>query len=180
MGAGFSEPCPSPRWGHFAATVEGKFCVWGGRTKDFHNEMRTLASSIYSFDQFMESWAQNKCSGDPPPGLYDGACTSAGHYLYVYGGYDGAEANSYLHQLDTNLWKWKQLSNAGPMKKTGCGMVAHNGKLVLFGGFGAPSGPTQPGAEYITDTSGLRGWTNELHLYDPKEGKSCIGVLVYS
>ena len=85
MGAGFSEL--SPRWGQFSAVVEGKFCVYGGRTKDFL-------------------------------------------------------------QLDTRTWTWKQLSSTGPMRKVGCGMVAHGSNLVLFGGYGIPSGPTQPGAEF--------------------------------
>ena len=36
-----------------------------------------------------------------------------------------------------------------------------------------PSGPTQPGAEFIKDsrfTDG-RGWTNELHVFDVQKGE---------
>ena len=58
------------------------------------------------------------------------------------------------------------------MRKVGCGMVACDSKLVLFGGYGIPSGPTQSGAEFIknsTYTDG-RGWTNEVHTFD-KQGE---------
>lgn len=174
MGAGTSEPGPSPRWGHCYATLEGKFFVWGGRTKNFNKDLKGLRTCIFSFDLFFETWSQTKCIGIPPPGLYDCACASAGHFIYVYGGYDGTTGYSNLHQLDTQSWKWKQLSIAGPMRKTGSGMVAYNGKLILFGGFGVPSGPTQQGSEYIQDNTGHRGWTNELHVYDTKEGENVI------
>ena len=161
---------PSPRRCHYSALVEEKFCVWGGSTKDFLQEKSELTSSIHSFDPFLEFWDKNKLSGVPPPGIYYGTCASAGHHVYLYGGTDGSCHQSSLHQLDTRSWTWKQLSSAGPMRKSGCGMVAHNSKLVLFGGFGIPSGPTQPGAEFIKAT-GNRGWTNEVHTFDLKEGE---------
>ena len=164
---------PSPRWAHCSALVEEKFRVWGGYTKDFLKEKSELASSVHSYDPFLEFWDGNRCSGVPPPGLYFGACASAGHHVYLYGGSDGSCHQSSLHQLDTRSWTWKQLSSAGPMRKVGCGMVAHDSKLVLFGGYGYPSGPTQPGAEFTRSsrfTDGV-GWTNEVHTFDLKEGE---------
>ena len=169
---------PSPRWGHYSALVK-KIYVWGGHTKDFHRGKSELASSVHSFDPVLESWAENNCGGVPPPGLYRGACTSASHHVYLYGGSDGSRFQSSLHQLDTRSWTWKQLSSAGPMRKYGCGMVTYDSKLVLFGGYGYSSGPTQPGGEFVKDsrfTDG-RGWTNELHTYDLKEGKEGEYVL---
>jgi hypothetical protein len=148
--------------------------VWGGRTRNLRKDKKGLAKFVHSFDLFMECWAVNKSTGVSPPGLYDGACASAGCCIYVYGGYDGSKGYSYLHQLDTRSWKWRLLSAAGPMKKTGSGMVTHNDMLVLFGGYGTPSGPTQPGSEYIKDSSGLRGWTNELHVFDPRGGENWL------
>ncbi len=59
------------------------------------------------------------------------------------------------------------------MRKTGCGMVAYKSSLVLFGGYGVPSGPTPPGAEFAQNTryTDGRGWTNELHTFDLEEGE---------
>ena len=93
--------------------------------------------------------------------------------MYLYGGRDGSRYESSLHQLDTRSWTWKQLSSAGPMRKVMCGIVACDSEFVLFGGYGFPSGPTQPGAEFIKDSriTGGRGWTNEVHTFDLKEGE---------
>lgn len=132
--------------------------MWGGHTKDF-KEKSGLAS-VHSFDPSLGSWTQNQCNGLPPPWLYSGACTSAGDHLYMYGGMDGPCHQSSLHQLNSKSWTWKQLSvyGAGPTEKSGCGMVTHGNKLVLFGGH----------------NHGV--WTNELHSFDLMEGESVIRV----
>ena len=55
-------------------------------------------------------------------------------------------------------------------------MIAFDKKLLLFGGYGYPSRSTQPGARFIKDSnfSDGRGWTNELHLFDLKEGEGVL------
>lgn len=125
-------------------------------------------SSNASFNLYLESWADHQYSGVPPSDRFQGgACTSSGHHLYLYG---GIEQNT-LYQLDTKVRKWKQLSAAVPMKSTGCGMITYDSKIVLFGGYGAQSGTTQPGAEFIRSGQGAFGWTNELHIFDLKKGE---------
>jgi hypothetical protein len=59
------------------------------------------------------------------------------------------------------------------MRKRGSRMVICDNKLVLFGGYGHPTGPTQPGAEFVKDDryTDDAGWTNELHTFDLKEGE---------
>ena len=169
---------PAARWSCSSALVGEKFCVWGGRTRTFP---QGLASSVHSFDPFLVRWAENQCRGDPPPGLYYSASASAGRYLYVYGGTDGSKFYNSLHQLDTETWTWKLLSNDGPMKKVACGMTIYDGKVVLFGGCGFQSGPVQPGAEFIQNmnSSDGRGWTNELHSFDLREGE-VLGLVLSS
>ena len=56
-----------------------------------------------------------------------------------------------------------------PMKKRGSGMVAFGNYLGVFGGYGKPQGPTQPGS-FIKSIKGSGGWTNEFHIYHLKEG----------
>ena len=96
--------------------------------------------------------------------------TSSGRHLYLYGGCDSSDFHDSLYQLDTESLEWSQLPS-GPMRKYRCGMVSYEDKLILFGGYGTLSGPTQPGAEYIEDTTfpGC-GWTNELHMFDVQKG----------
>ena len=167
---------PSPRWGHFSAPVEGQVYLYGGRTKDFTKEKSKLSSTVHVFDSYFESWKEPAVAEGPfPPGLYVGACASSGHHVYVYGGAYDTQWQGSLHQLNCKTMKWTQLSTPGhgPMRKVGCGLVTYGDQLVLFGGYGLPSGPTQPGAEFIKDTNYTDniGWSNELHSFNVKEGK---------
>ena len=91
----------------------------------------------------------------------------------MYGGDDESRYLNSFHQLDTQSWTWNELTKSSPMWKNGCRMVAFDRKLLLFGGYGYSSGPTQPGAEFIESsksTNGM-GWTNELHLFDLKKSE---------
>lgn len=174
MAARFKLSEPSPRWGHISTPVEDKICMLGGNTENFAMEKKGLTSSVYCFDPLSESWMNTATSGLPAPGLYGGACASAGHHLYVYGGTDSSGTDSRsLHQLDLRTCTWNQLSGDGPRKKRACGMIAYSNQLVLFGGYGVPSGPTQQGTEFIENHDGNldgSGWTNELHAFDLNEG----------
>ena len=92
-------------------------------------------------------------------------------------GFDGNKYQSALHEFDSTSLQWRKLldrnPSEGPMGKSGCQMVSYEGdKLALFGGFGIPTGPTQPGSRFIksiTLTDGS-GWNNEFHLFHLKEG----------
>ena len=55
------------------------------------------------------------------------------------------------------------------MRKSSSGMVAFGDRLGVFGGFGEPQGPTQPGS-FIKLRWSSEGWTNEFHVYHLKEG----------
>ena len=153
-----------------------------GRANGYHffqREACALASTVYRFNPVQESWSEQKCSGPTPPGLYDGVCASAGHHGYACGGNYGAEVCS-LHQLDVRSMTWELLSNDGPSRKTGCRMIAYSKTLLIFGGYGRPSVPTQPGAQWE------RECTNELHTFEVEEGegvtllRGCISKLGHS
>ena len=164
MGASFSEP--SPRYSPYTAAVSGQVFLTGGRTKNFDEDKNKLLSSVHTFDVYEESWRERRVEGPAPPGLYDGACTStpSGHTLQVYGGFDGSLDQASLHKLDINSLNWTQLAtpdSSGPMKKRGCGMIAYDYKLLLFGGW--------TGSEY----------TNNLHLFDLREGEAVHTVQSY-
>ena len=178
MAADFSEP--TPRWSPFSAPVEGQVFLSGGRTQDFDKDKSSLLSTVHSFNVHSETWRERPVEGAPPPGIYGGASASLGQFFYIFGGIDGSDLFNSLHQLDTSsaTLKWTQLttpdSSSGPMKKTSCGMISCGSHLVLFGGYGLPCGPTQPGAEFAKDAryADGRGWSNELHIFfDVTEGK---------
>ena len=97
------------------------------------------------------------------------ACTPMGAwsvYLQVF-------MTGSLHCLDTRTLMWRKLASAGPMKKRQSGMITYGNQLLLFGGYGVPSGPIQPGSQLVLDsrcTDGS-GWTNELHMFDLGRGE---------
>ena len=168
---------PTPRMRHTAQQAHNKVLVHGGRTKDYsENTKRHLSSVVEVFDTYTELWQQKEVTGEPlAPGVYAAASASFDDDLFTFGGYDERRYNNALHRLK-NASQWIELcpenkSPKSPMAKCGAGMVAFGDKLAVFGGYGIPHGPTQP-ESFIKDTrftDGV-GWTNELHIYNLKDG----------
>ena len=161
---------PSPRSSPFVAPVEGELYLYGGRTGDFDERKKRPESStdLEIFDPKLETWRSVKTKGHPPPLLYNGACASSDHHLYICCGFDKSSRHNSLYQLDTRTLTWTELSSSdrsGPRKKIGCRMVCYKQKLVLFGGDCDTTGPTQPGASYEDH------YTNELHTFDLNKGE---------
>ena len=167
---------PSPRYAHYAVPIRGKLYAWGGRTQDFSEiDPQKLKSLLETFDLHTEVWVQKGTSGSPPPGVYNGACAAIGDSMYVSCGHDGSnQYQNALHELDTTTLRWRdRTATGGPMTKFGCRMISYDGdKLALFGGFGYPTGPTQPGSKFIMNTKHTdgRGSSNEFHVFHTREG----------
>ena len=159
---------PSSRAGHYSAAVGGQLYVVGGLTENIF-EMGVV--NVHCFNQCRETWQTRATTGDPPPGFHRGACTTTGHHLYMYGGTDGQGYGHSLHKLDVDTLEWSRLPS-GPMKKGVCGLISCEKQLILFGGYGLPSGHTQPGAQFVASMSRAGyGWTNQLHSFNLKEGE---------
>ena len=165
---------PTPRFSHCAAAVGGKCYLLGGFVQDFlGNGRKKLVSTVEIFDPYLETWEKHPTTGDPPPGLYDAACTSVLNSLYWFGGWDGLFFYNSLHRLDTTTLKWTELQpeneDEGPMRKKWCAMVSFSpDQLATFGGYAHPTkSPIQSGATFIDNpfSSGM-GWSNELHVFD--------------
>ena len=166
---------PVPRFGHVAVGLEGlRVYLWGGVTEDVTQREMELRSSVELFDLRTGIWVQKSTKGTPPSGLYLCAYTLLGDQLYTYGGWDGSSWYNNVHCLNLKSLTWRELEptnpSHGPLKKNGAGMVSlHEDKLVLFGGYGIPTGGQQPaGAKLIRNDkfSDGRGHTNELHVFN--------------
>ena len=176
----FTEPNynePWPRVYHCAAPIGDRLYMWGGLTEaSIESSRRKLASVVEIYNPYLEAWQQEATTGVPPPGLYTGGCTSVHESLLWYGGKDGKSRFGTLHQLNTMTLNWEELHQStpqGPMAKSGCGLVSFQGnKAALYGGFGIPTGPIQPGSTFTRDMrfSDGRGLTNEFHLFDLQAG----------
>ena len=154
MGAGRGEASLSlPPGGDTSLLALESSCTCGeGSPKTLlRRRMCCRGARAHCWDPVLECWQHKECSGLLPPVMYRGTCASIAHHLYLYGGYDGSAWHGSLYQLDTKSLEWQQLSPAGPMKKSGCEMVAYGNKLVLFGGYGIQTGSIQPGAEFVRE-----------------------------
>ena len=179
---------PSPRFLHVAAPVSDAstsqlVIVWGGETAEFYSrDGRTqLASRCQLFHIQSEVWSERHAVlGPPHPGLSMAAYTSFGDYLFMYGGCSAdtkLSVSGELSCLNIKTLTWSQLcpvgTAEGPMRKDECGMVlVSSDKLAVIGGYGFPTGPTQPGSSFIMNTKFTdgRGWTNEVHVFDLNQG----------
>ena len=169
---------PIPRLLHTSSRIGSKVLVHSGVTKDnsAKNKQR-LASLVDVFDSYTKLWQQKKVTGETPvPGICSVASASINDDLFTFGGHDGSTYFNSLHKLK-DVSQWFELcpqneSEDSPMAKIGAGMVAFGDDLAVIGGYGTPHGPTQPGSSFIRDTrhEDGRGWTNEIHTYNLKNG----------
>ena len=173
---------PAARFYHAAVSVEGRVYVRGGRTTDYElgseDEKIKLANCIEQFDPYLEVWRQLNTTGTPHPGLETFVCTSFGEHVYMYGGISGKGYEGVLSCLNVKTLTWSLIcpeTDGGPMKKHGRGMVMfkYGEKVAVIGGYGIPTGPTQPGATFIKNTRSTdeRGWSNEFHMFDISQGR---------
>ena len=136
MASIFSQP--SLRYSHQVTSVQGQVYLFGGCTETFDVEDKELLkSSVHIFDQSKEMWLTKTASGELPPPLHYGSCTSAGSDIYIHGGRHRTSSSSSsivssLYKFDTQSLQWSQLPR-GP-ERYASGMVAYDGKLFVFGG----------------------------------------------
>ena len=162
---------PSPRYRHSSVQVEDSAYFWGGFTQD-----SSRSEVINIFDSYVEMWKEQSITGVPPPGQYSGCFAVVGSNLYYFGGDDGRNFFSSVHELQLSNLEWNEIMQSntanGPLPKCGCGMVAYLQQLAVIGGQGsAPTGPLQSGAEFIESINYPgQGWNNQFHLFSIKEG----------
>ena len=158
-----SSATPSPRSYPFIASAGDLAYLWGGKGD-------SEPGVVFICSEKTKIWARKvTISQHPPAGLRDGACCIADQHFYLYGGYDGSSRHGALFQLNTAYWSWKELSNCspgGPVKKSGCRMVAYKRNLVIVGGYSPSSN--------LAGSSYKYGRTNEVHIYSLATGKRCI------
>ena len=157
---GIMSSLPSPRSVHFAAGRNTSAFYWGGSTfkASMGFEPVTDLEYLYELDVVADKWKKHLLKGQHPPGVCDGACAVVGNCLYFYGGDDKeGKLTGSLFELNLSTKSWRELFHpgAGGQKIHGCRMIACNSTLIIYGGstYDCP--------------------TNELHLFDLKDGKLC-------
>ena len=158
-----SNNSPSARVEPFIASAGSVVYLWGGAGD-------TEPEAVFLFHRDTKTWARQRTSGPhPPAGLMDGGCCISGQHLYIYGGLSKGFSQGVLHELNTNSWTWRQLSDGdtgGPGKKSGCRMIPYQDQLLVVGGsYDEMPISRQAGAHYE------REYTNDVHSYNLTTGK---------
>ena len=191
---------PIARTGAAMAVVGDKMLVWGGFTQEIEGEGDDRFPlnvplpeeddedyPIEEYDITEKCWRRHKTTGkhgdeDNIPVFGSGSVMlSMGGLVYLYGGWNDQEFSNDVFRLDPTSMVWEKLQSSDghpPVRKCHCGIVQHEGKLIIFGGIGtAGQAGRGGGAQYITchDTKVTYDycWNNELHSFDPNTGKNC-------
>ena len=171
---------PAARFYHASCSIKSGIFVRGGRTLDYESGSKNarikVANVIEQFDPYLEVWRQLDTTGTPHPGLSSATCASVADDVYMYGGSSGERVEGVLSYFDMKKLTWSQLcpeATAGaPMRKFACGIIIVHKNIIVIGGYGIPTGPTQLGANFTKNnkrTDGS-GWTNEVHTFNIGQG----------
>ena len=141
---------------------------------------------IEEYDITENCWRRHKTTGKDGnktnvPAFGSGSVMlSMGGLVYLFGGWNNQQFSNDVFRLDTTSMVWEKLkpraNSYQPVSKCHCGMVQHEGRLIIFGGIGAAGQARRGGgAQYITchDTKVTYDycWNNELHSFDPNTGE---------
>ncbi len=171
---------PEARYGAGGGIICDQLFMYGGYLKSFDRggPYPCRSSQVDIFRSSVVKWTVSETSGLGPESLWSYACAIIGTMLYSYGGYNGSSFSSALCQLDATTAHWTTLQSAspteGPIAKANAAMIAIDSeRLCVMGGVGVPSGTRRAaGSKFVPNlfaTDG-RGFTNEMHLYNIKQG----------
>ena len=161
---------PQGRFSHWSAIVDGKQYTYGGHcgTGGF-----PILTSVHIFNNVTELCQETPTSGEPPPGFYGASCATIGPNIYHFGGVGSGGNYNTIHQFDTRVLRWNQLTatntEEAPAAKYNARMLSYHGNLlVISGGKGYSPNKHLPGREYVPDPDQEyegEGWTNEVHCF---------------
>ena len=103
-------------------------------------------------------------------------CCNINHDIFYFAGHcsHGECRHNSLNVLNVDNFTWKELfptdNTIGPMRKSGCRLLAFENQLLAVGGVGVslPEDPS-PSATY-EDSNYMYIYTNEHHIYDREGG----------
>ena len=189
---------PIARTGAAMTVVGDKLLVWGGFTQEIEGEgddrfplnipLPEEDDEDYPIEEYNiteKCWHRHKTTGkdgkeENIPAFGSGSVMiSMEGSVYLFGGWNDQQFSNDVFRLDPAKMEWEKLECKGgfpPVNKCHCGMVQHEGKLIIFGGIGRSQ--MQPGrgggAQYIrchdTKITYEYYWNNELHSFDPDSG----------
>ena len=129
-------------------------------------------------------WEKHHTTGNPPLGVWGYAACQSRKDIFYFGG-DCGHSNCWhnsLFRLTTQTLEWNELlatnEATGPMKKGYCTLLAFDGHILTFGGFG-PEAPINPSKSAKYESHGRFIDTNEHYCYDWESGEHHLSVVQY-
>uniref|UniRef100_A0A061RIZ3 Btb poz domain containing protein n=1 Tax=Tetraselmis sp. GSL018 TaxID=582737 RepID=A0A061RIZ3_9CHLO len=132
---------PSPRFLTASVVYKHLFIVFGGLVNSDHQPGRELVSQptneLWAFDTVERKWSDMTPKRSPAP-RYAHAATMQNGQMYIYGGYDNRHHFADVHKYDIDYNRWTMLKPDTrydtPAEKTSLAAIAHDDKLMIFGG----------------------------------------------
>jgi len=136
-----SKPLPAPTAFFDLVAANGRIYVIGGSSREgMQNIYDTVLSAAVKKDGSVDAWRQERAL---PSHLVYPAATAVGGYLYVLGGFDGAEYHQNMSyaklNADGSLGEWKDARAMYPHKVGRTYLASVNGDLVVVGGLWSDS-----------------------------------------
>ena len=174
-----------PRFGCSSCLVNNHVYVWRGSTNiSVHDHDASVKdeNGLYSLDVVTLKWTLHPTKGKMPRGKAGMGMCAIDQVIYVFGGWITFGRCNDVHCLPLDSMIWSELKAVNPkdapLRKDKFGMVEYDGKLCIFAG-AAESDPmrhSRPGVSFVNYDSYGFGWTNELHVFDPKTRKTKLCV----
>lgn len=169
------------RCGAAVCTVEDQLYIWRG---DYARDGDINLNVMYILDlNNCKNWRKIHTDWDnssqPPLGKCSMAICSVGNVIYTFGGWYSDQLyhsrSNKLHALCLQQMTWREVvavnAQDGPGMKDKCGMLEHDGKICIFGGYGYLTDHQKKNKLFSREVQGFLCWTNELHLFDPITSK---------
>lgn len=164
------------RFGAAVCVVGDKLYLWRGDVDDDIVDLNVMyVLDLTSYKQWCKIHTDWDNSSQIPLGKCSMSICAIDNVIYAFGGWYSEQLyhsrSNLLHQLNLQEMTWQEVvavnPQDGPGMKDKCGMVEHDGKICIFGGYGYPTDHQTQNRLFSREPLGFLCWTNELHLYDP-------------
>jgi len=126
------ESSPVGRYQHTAVVYNNMIYVFGGFGAASGNQPN-VSNQIWKYHPFDDEWYQITPASDLPPARMAHAAVIKDNYMYIYGGFDGANYldDFWRYNFETNTW---ENLNTSAGKRTEHVMFVYNDEIYIAGG----------------------------------------------
>ncbi|OWF48599.1 Kelch domain-containing protein 2 [Mizuhopecten yessoensis] len=163
-----------PRTGHVCVYYNKYMMVWGGYANQNISNLQEAylpPADIWLYNTDVGYWLKKETTGQCPPGTSGASACLFDHFMYLFAGHTRDGNVNTLYKLDLHTLEWGSVEAALdsdlPSPRDKCVCWVHQNRLHFFGGFCVPlDNYLKENGEFHADIVGLRGWNNQLLIFD--------------